>query len=134
MALGFGDVEHGFLEGPRRTGARASGQDVPEALADILVRAGRKGQKTGGGWYDYRSGERSPQPSQTVTSLLAASICDTSVLAAEKIATCLVAAMAAEGRAILAEGIALSASDIDLVEVHGYGFPRWRGGPMFATR
>jgi 3-hydroxyacyl-CoA dehydrogenase len=41
------------------------------------------------------------------------------------------AAMAAEGRAILAEGIALRASDIDLVLINGYGYPAWRGGPMF---
>jgi 3-hydroxyacyl-CoA dehydrogenase len=47
------------------------------------------------------------------------------------IAERLVGAMAAEGQAILDEGIAASPSDIDLVEVHGYGFPRWRGGPMF---
>jgi 3-hydroxyacyl-CoA dehydrogenase len=40
--------------------------------------------------------------------------------------------MAAEGDAILAEGVAGQPSDIDLVEIHGYGFPRWRGGPMFA--
>lgn len=130
-AQDLGGLDIAFLQ---REGARASGQDVPETLGDILVRAGRKGQKTGGGWYDYRPGERSPQHSQTVASLLAASLCDTAVMAAEEIANCLVAAMAAEGRAILAEGIALSASDIDLVEVHGYGFPRWRGGPMFATR
>lgn len=130
-AQDLGGLDIAFLQ---REGARASGQDVPETLGDILVRAGRKGQKTGGGWYDYQLGDRSPQPSPTVASLLAASISDTSVMVAEEIATCLVAAMAAEGRAILSEGIALSASDIDLVEVHGYGFPRWRGGPMFATR
>ena len=41
--------------------------------------------------------------------------------------------MAAEGEAILAEGIAARPADIDLVEIHGYGFPRRRGGPMFAT-
>ena len=41
--------------------------------------------------------------------------------------------MAAEGAAILAEGIAARPADIDLVEIHGYGFPRRRGGPMFAT-
>ena len=49
------------------------------------------------------------------------------------IAAHLVAEMAAEGRAILAEGIAAQPADIDLVEIHGYGFPRRRGGPMFAT-
>jgi 3-hydroxyacyl-CoA dehydrogenase len=41
------------------------------------------------------------------------------------------AALAAEGQAILAEGIASSPADIDLVQVHGYGFPRAKGGPMF---
>jgi 3-hydroxyacyl-CoA dehydrogenase len=49
----------------------------------------------------------------------------------EVIVARLMAAMAQEGQAILAEGIAASAADIDLVEVHGYGFPRRRGGPMF---
>ncbi len=48
------------------------------------------------------------------------------------IAQSLVDAMAEEGRALLAEGVAAKASDIDLVAVHGLGFPRWRGGPMFA--
>jgi 3-hydroxyacyl-CoA dehydrogenase len=50
---------------------------------------------------------------------------------AEEIVDRLIVAMAAEGQTILAEGIAASPSDIDLVEVHGYGFPRKRGGPMF---
>ena len=45
----------------------------------------------------------------------------------------LLAAMAAEGHAIVAEGVAASSADVDLVEVHGYGFPRWKGGPMFLS-
>lgn len=49
----------------------------------------------------------------------------------QEIAAHLVCAMADEGRKILADGIADRASDIDLVEIHGYGFPRWTGGPMF---
>ncbi|WP_146038791.1 3-hydroxyacyl-CoA dehydrogenase family protein, partial [Paracoccus sp. SY] len=51
--LGGLDIAH-----LQREGARAAGRDVPETLGDILVRAGRKGQKTGGGWYDYAPGER----------------------------------------------------------------------------
>lgn len=138
---------HGFAMGPfeaqdlggldiaylQREGARAAGQDVPESLGDILVRAGRKGQKTGGGWYDYAAGDRTPRPSDTTARLLADHIGSAQALTAEEIATRLTRAMAAEGRTILAEGIALKASDIDLVEVHGYGYPRWRGGPMFAA-
>lgn len=51
----------------------------------------------------------------------------------EGIADHIVAAMAEEGRVLLDEGAAAKASDIDLVAIHGYGFPRWRGGPMFAS-
>jgi 3-hydroxyacyl-CoA dehydrogenase len=139
---------HGFAMGPfeaqdlggldiaylQREGARAAGQVVPETLGDILVRAGRKGQKTGGGWYDYAPGDRTPKPSETTASLLASQITTGPALTAEDIATRLTTAMADEGRKILAEGIALKPSDIDLVEVHGYGYPRWRGGPMFAAK
>jgi 3-hydroxyacyl-CoA dehydrogenase len=129
-AQDLGGLDIAFLQ---REGARAAGHDVPETLGDILVRAGRKGQKTGGGWYDYAPGDRTPKPSETTAALLADRISAGPTLTAEDIATRLTGAMAAEGRAILAEGIALKPSDIDLVEVHGYGYPRWRGGPMFAA-
>lgn len=139
--------DHGFAMGPfeaqdlggldiaflQREGARAAGQDVPETLGDILVGAGRKGQKTGGGWYDYAPGDRRPQPSPAVAELLAGAITGGAWMDRDAIARHLVGAMASEGQAILGEGIAARASDIDLVEIHGYGFPRWRGGPMWAT-
>ena len=129
-AQDLGGLDIAFLQ---REGARAMGQDVPETLGDILVRAGRKGQKTGGGWYDYAPGDRSPRPSPVVADLLAGQIAGSARMDRDAIARHLVADMAAEGQAILDEGIADTASDIDLVEIHGYGFPRWRGGPMFAT-
>ena len=100
----------------------------------MLVRAGRKGQKTGGGWYDYAPGDRKPQPSDTVAALLGPHLSAGRAMPAAEIAQHLVAEMAAEGRAILAEGIARIPADIDLVKIHGYGYPRWRGGPMFETR
>jgi 3-hydroxyacyl-CoA dehydrogenase len=135
--------DYGFAMGPfeaqdlagldiaylQREGARGNGQDVPETFGDILVRAGRKGQKTGGGWYDY-AGDHKPQPSAAVAELLSGKI--GRMTAHSAIASHLVGEMAAEGDAILAEGVAGQPSDIDLVEIHGYGFPRWRGGPMFA--
>ena len=130
-AQDLGGLDIAFLQ---REGARAAGADVPETLGDILVRAGRKGQKTGGGWYDYQVGDRRPHASEDVGRLLAELIVPGPILEAAAIAEHLVGAMAREGEAILAEGIADKASDIDLVEIHGYGFPRWRGGPMFATR
>ncbi|PTX51644.1 3-hydroxyacyl-CoA dehydrogenase [Gemmobacter caeni] len=129
-AQDLGGLDIAFLQ---REGARAAGQDVPETLGDLLVRAGRKGQKTGGGWYDYAPGDRKPQASARVAEVLAAAITAGPALDRAAIAERLVGEMAAEGEAILAEGIALSPSDIDLVEIHGYGFPRWRGGPMHYT-
>jgi len=130
-AQDLGGLDIAFLN---REGARAAGQDVPETLGDILVRAGRKGQKTGGGWYDYAAGDRTPRQSAEVGRLLRDRIVDKVQLDRPAIARHLVEEMAVEGDAILAEGIARSAADIDLVEIHGYGFPRWRGGPMFAAR
>ena len=129
-AQDLGGLDIAFMQ---REGARAAGQDVPETLGDILVRAGRKGQKTGGGWYDYPDGGRKPQASPQVAALLGDRITGRAHMTGAAIADHLVAAMAAEGALILKEGVAEKPSDIDLVKIHGYGFPRWKGGPMFAT-
>lgn len=128
-AQDMGGLDIAFLQ---REGARARGEDVPETLGDLLVRAGRKGRKTGGGWYDYAPGDPRPRPSAEAERLLAPQL--RGAEAPRDIAGRLVAAMAAEGEAILAEGIAARPEDIDLVEIHGYGFPRRRGGPMFLAR
>jgi 3-hydroxyacyl-CoA dehydrogenase len=128
-AQDLGGLDIAYLQ---REGARAAGQEVPETLGDILIRAGRKGQKTGGGWYDYIPGDRRPKPSDTTTRLLADSVTAGPDYSPEAIATLLTGSMAEEGWALISEGIARKPSDIDLVEVHGYGYPRWRGGPMYA--
>jgi 3-hydroxyacyl-CoA dehydrogenase len=104
-------------------------------VADHLCEAGRLGLKAGRGWYRYRDGKREVDPE--VTALIeqrraakghaARSISD------EEIRQRLLGAMAAEGVALLAEGIAARASDIDLVMINGYGFPAHKGGPMFAA-
>ncbi|WP_374833454.1 3-hydroxyacyl-CoA dehydrogenase NAD-binding domain-containing protein [Paenochrobactrum pullorum] len=129
-AQDMGGLDIAYLQ---REGARTTGADVPETLGDILVRSGRKGQKTQGGWYDYVEGERKGRPSTQVDELLKNEISAEQPLSLETMAETLVDEMADEGQAILDEGIALSAVDIDLVKIHGYGFPRWRGGPMFAS-
>lgn len=137
--------DYGFAMGPfeaqdlggldiafaQREAARSAGTQIAETLGDILVRAGRKGQKVGAGWYDYVSGSRTPVMSEDVMKLLAGSVGPGKTRTRQQIADSLVAEMAAEGERILAEGIVRQAADIDLVEIHGYGFPRWRGGPMF---
>jgi len=129
-AQDLGGLDIAFLQ---REGARSAGQNVPETLGDVLVRAGRKGQKTGGGWYDYAPGDRKPRVSEVVAHLLAGQITNGPPMTRAEIARTLVGEMAGEGQAILDEGIAGKPADIDLVEILGYGFPRWRGGPMFAV-
>lgn len=115
-----------------REAARARGEDVPLHPGDLLVRAGRLGQKTGGGWYDYRPGERQALASEEAARLVAPLVSGSGLkLSAEEIVARLLEAMAAEGDLILAEGIASGPEVIDLVQVHGYGFPRGKGGPMF---
>ena len=104
-------------------------------IADRLCEAGRFGQKTGRGWYAYPDGKRTIDPE--VTALIEASRSAKGVVprnvGEEEITSRLLAAIADEGKAILAEGIAERASDIDLVMINGYGFPAYKGGPMFAA-
>ena len=94
------------------------------------------GRKTSAGWYDHAA--EGPIPSEHVTARVRAAAAEAGVtrrvFSAEQIVDRLVTAIVAEGHAILQDGIAATASDIDLVEIHGYGFPRWRGGPMFYGR
>lgn len=129
-AQDLGGLDIAFLQ---READRAAGKSIPDTLGDILVKAGRKGQKTGGGWYDYALGDRRPNPSQATTKLLAPHVSDGPCLTRAEIAGLLVGEMAAEGQMIVDEGIAAHAIDVDLVKIHGYGFPRWRGGPIFAS-
>ncbi|MBP8929884.1 MAG: enoyl-CoA hydratase/isomerase family protein [Paracoccus sp.] len=112
-----------------REAARARGEPVPEMLADRLVRAGRLGQKTGAGWFDYASGDRHPKISPVVAELLGAG--GENPADPQAIAKQLIEAMADEGRQIVEEGFADGPDAIDLVMVHGYGFPRARGGLLF---
>jgi len=103
--------------------------------ADILCEMGRYGQKTGAGWYDYRPGDRTAHPSPLVDEMIVKHSADIGVarrqVSDEEIVERLVYSLVNEGARILEEGIALRASDIDMVYLTGYGFPLYRGGPMF---
>ncbi|MBW9087306.1 enoyl-CoA hydratase/isomerase family protein [Rhizobium wenxiniae] len=103
-------------------------------IADRLCEAGRLGQKSGRGWYAYPDGKRTVDPE--VTAIIEAERTKKHItprsFSQEEIEQRLLGAMAAEGEALLAEGIAARASDIDLVMINGYGFPTHKGGPMFA--
>src|SRR3569833_732986 len=140
----------GFAMGPFRMGDLA-GNDIGWSIrkrryaekpqlrysktADLLCEMDRFGQKTGAGWYDYREGERTPIPSQAVNDMIVKHSAELGIarrtIGDEEIIERLVYALVNEGARILEEGIAQRASDIDMVYLAGYGFPAFRGGPMF---
>jgi 3-hydroxyacyl-CoA dehydrogenase len=104
-------------------------------IPDRLCEAGRFGQKTGLGWYAYPDGKRTVDP--TVTDIIETARAEKNItpkhFLADEIVSGLLKAMTTEGDALLSEGIAARASDIDLVMINGYGFPASKGGPMFAA-
>ena len=103
-------------------------------IACRLAEAGRLGRKTGRGYYIYD--EQSPQgrPDPELEPMLDAIRADLGItprdFTDDEIRSRYMAAMVNEGAKILDEGIAARASDIDVVLLHGYGFPRGKGGPM----
>jgi len=139
----------GFAMGPFRMGDLA-GNDVgwfirkrryvekPEiiysAVADRLCEAGRYGQKTGEGWYRYEKGNRKPLHDPAVDAIIEKHRKDIGATARkiddDEIVHRLMFALVNEGAKILEEGIAMRASDIDLIYLSGYGFPLHHGGPM----
>ena len=105
--------------------------------ADALVEMGRAGQKTKGGWYDYPSG-RTPVPSPEVEAMIqervaALGIAQRSIGDDEILDRCLLP-LVNEGFKIVEEGIAQRESDLNIVYLYGYGFPRKSGGPMHWAR
>jgi 3-hydroxyacyl-CoA dehydrogenase len=104
-------------------------------FADRIAEKGWFGQKTGRGWYRYEPGNRKPIPDAEVEQMLAAYRKEMGYpqrqISDDEIVERCMYALANEGAQILEEGIALRASDIDMVYLTGYGFPPYRGGPMF---
>jgi 3-hydroxyacyl-CoA dehydrogenase len=137
-------TDFGFPMGPFAMGDLA-GLDVgwrvrqergtKSPIADALYEAGRLGQKTNAGYYHYEAGSRAPIPDPAVERI----ILDVSkqlgverrAIPEPEILERLLYPMINEGAKILEEGIALRPSDIDVIWVYGYGWPAYRGGPMF---
>jgi 3-hydroxyacyl-CoA dehydrogenase len=96
---------------------------------------GRFGQKTGAGYYRYEPGKRIPIPDPEVEALIKEVSASLGIkrreISDQEILKRCIYPLINEGAKILDEGIALRASDIDVVWTSGYGFPAYRGGPMF---
>jgi 3-hydroxyacyl-CoA dehydrogenase len=137
-------VDFGFPMGPFAMGdlagldvgwraRKASGRKAP--VADRLHELGRFGQKTGSGYYRYEGGDRTPKPDPEVEKLImeiakAAGV-ERRQISDDEVLARLLYPMINEGAKILDEGLAIRPSDIDVIWVYGYGWPVYRGGPMY---
>lgn len=137
-------VSFGFAMGPCAT-SDLTGLDVAWRIrqakgiaypvADALCERGRLGQKTGVGYYRYEKGSRKPEPDPEVADLIAEIATrhsnEVRDISDQEILDRLLLPIINEGARVLEEGIARSAADIDVIWANGYGWPLWRGGPMY---
>ena len=114
--------------------AEQKGDPASYMVADRLVEAGRLGQKSGAGYYQYDPETRQRHEDSAVMAIVAEVRRELGITPRDfeddEIVNRLTLALANEGAKLLQEGIAQRASDIDVVYCYGYGFPRFKGGPM----
>jgi 3-hydroxyacyl-CoA dehydrogenase len=117
----------------RRAAANPDYRKLP--IADRLVEMGRYGQKTGAGWYRYQSGDRTPHPDPEVAAIIRQVAAEMGVpqkaFTDQEILHRLLFSSVNEACRILEEGKAYRASDVDVMWLHGFGFPRYRGGLFY---
>jgi len=108
---------------------------IKSEIADALCEAGRFGQKTGKGYYKYEGGSRAPLPDPEVEKLIDETLQRLGrkrrVVSDDEILERMMYPMINEGARILEEKVAARPSDIDVIWLYGYGWPIYRGGPMF---
>jgi len=111
------------------------GRGVKAPVADRICELGRFGQKTGAGYFKYEKGDRTPIPDLEVEKIIVDVATSMGItrraISDEEILQRLLYPMVNEGAKILDEKIAIRPSDIDVIWVYGYGWPVYRGGPMF---
>lgn len=130
--MGGVDIMCSVLES---TGARAANPEPFYNVTLALGEAGLLGQKTGQGFYRYEKGDRTPIYDPSIENIIAVEAERLNVgrksLTADEIQQRCIFGLINEGARILEEGLVYRASDIDVIWIYGYGFPRFRGGPMF---
>lgn len=133
FGMAMGPLAAGDLAGLDIAHAIRREAGSPPTVEDALCEAGRLGQKNGKGWYSWHNNHRHPDPEteQLVQAWIEKrQIARRAFTATEIVDRCLTA-LRNEGRKVLEEGVALRPVDIDIVYTNGYGYPAWRGGPMF---
>jgi 3-hydroxyacyl-CoA dehydrogenase len=127
-------LDIGWAVRKRKAAERPSNQRY-SAVADRICEQGRFGQKTGSGWYRYEQGSRAPIPDPAIEALIIQASKDAGIerreISDDEVLKRCLYPLVNEGAKILEEGLAIRASDIDIIWIYGYGFPRYRGGPMF---
>jgi 3-hydroxyacyl-CoA dehydrogenase len=126
-------LDIGLASRKRRAAQNPNYRKLP--IADRVAELGRYGQKTGAGWYRYEKGDRTPHPDPAVARIIADVAAEMGVpqraFTDQEILRRLLFSSVNEACRILEEGKAYRASDIDVMWLHGFGFPRYRGGLMF---
>src|SRR5438034_6153802 len=116
-------------------GAKTRAEGPQSEVPDRLYEMGRYGQKTGAGWYKYEPGSRTRIPDPLIYQLAKEAASRRGItqkpIADEEIIARIMTALANEGARVLEDGFATRAGDIDIIYCYGFGFPRYRGGPMF---
>jgi 3-hydroxyacyl-CoA dehydrogenase len=104
-------------------------------IPDRICEGGDFGQKTGKGYYDYSDGPRNPKPNEKTNKIIVSESDALNItrrsISNKEIVSRLMLSLITEGLDLLDENIASRPSDIDVIYSYGYGFPRYRGGPMF---
>lgn len=127
-------LDIGWSNRKNKAATRSNDARYNGTIADRLCENGWFGQKTGKGWYVYKEGDRRGTPNPDAEKIIDEARRDLGISPREftedEIIRRYLAAMINEGAKVLEEGIALKPSDIDVTFLFGYGFPRYRGGPM----
>ncbi len=120
-----------YLKSSGKTRAEGPQSEIPDQLYEM----GRYGQKTGAGWYTYEAGSRTPTPDPLIERLAEEAAARRGIkrrpIPNDEIIARITTALANEGARVIEEGYAIRSGDIDVIYCYGFGFPRYRGGPMF---
>ncbi len=127
-------LDVGWLVRKGRAATRPTNEEYGGTIPDRICELGRFGQKTAGGYYDYKEGDRTPIPNPEVQAIIEQvskekNIARSEFSDEEIVKRCLYPLINI-GAQILDEGMAMRPSDIDIIYINGYGFPAYRGGPM----